>query len=192
MNKTIAHLKQNGVSVKHSDRIYYHKYPYRVDMSMLGSVPSHADIIKGKYRHGQGWIVFVEDIRDVERLVEVGRTHGKFIDIAGPMSEAHDAALSDHVRETQLIRKQKWYKKYDIRLSLALFRGSDELVDFVSSQLSQDEYYIYYIRVWPQESRQAVTIYINSENCEDIIGMIKMQFHQPGPIMKFERAVIVE
>lgn len=218
--KPITHLRDRGIEVSHADRVYYKKYPYRVDLG--GSPTIYSDQrhainratkgISDRYRKTYQGTYYVENISDVELLVDVGLQYSCNVHVTGPLSQQHAQALQDHQRETQEIRKRKWYGEYDIRIKTNwwVYSGAshwhkppepgrfNEMVEYVQAQFDPSEYHITERRSYSWDIDEAISvpsvIYINTEHCEDIVGMLKMQFYEPGdrfsPISEFTRAVI--
>ena len=218
--ESVAHLKDRGICVTHSDRIYYKKYPYRVDLGgkpylyhrHRGKINKDLFQLTSEYRKNKKGTFYLVNVNDAERLVDIGLNHQCNVHVTGPLNYSHVQALEEHRRETQEIRKKRWYSKYNIRIRTNWWiyhRGSafykpqrpewfNEMKEFLEDQFEENEYKIHNASIYIDQRVTNIPsiIYINSDSCEDVLGFLKMQFYVPGdrfsPISEFTRAVIVE
>jgi hypothetical protein len=192
------------VEVYPGDKVYYHKYPYRVDLGRPGSayrdqwanIRDQLDLlVDTDYRRTYWGVYYVSNSDDALTLCNIGREHGCNVAITGPVNQSNLEALENHNRETQVIRDKLWWNKYDIRIKTTIFlpeEDEQELRDFITENFDD-----YKLETWLWSGRrQLERAYISSENLEDVVGMMKLRFYDPTDpksiVHKFERAVVIK
>ena len=206
MNKLPINQLQlpSEVEVYPGDKVYYHKYPYRVDLGrpesayrdQWANIRDQLDLlVDTDYRRTYWGVYYVSNSDDALALCNIGREHGCNVAITGPVNQSNLEALENHNRETQVIRDKLWWNKYDIRIKTSIFSSEEdelELRNFIAENFDD-----YKLDVWFWSGRRRLErAYVSSKHLEDVVGMMKIQFYDPSNsnsvIYKFERAVVVD